>query len=319
VCRLLARDRFLPEPFVHRGRRLAFSHGISVLAGLSALLLVIFEGVTDHLIPLFALGALSAFTMSQVGMVAHWRKRTGRSARLAGLMNLMGAAATGMTLVIVLVSKFRHGAWLSVLLIAGILLTFFAIRRHYDFIAKATQTTQTLEVGPLEPPVAIVPMRRWDAVSLKALLIAAGMSKEVFVVQVLLDDRDVDDLRPRWPELVAEPARRLGLPVPTLIVRRSEYRTLFAPLLEVVQAISQAHPGRAIAVVLPELVEPRWYHYLLHGQTVALLRHQLRTRGGPQLMIVNTPWYLRDWLPERYWLSSFARRVWRRREARAQS
>jgi amino acid transporter len=305
VCRLLARDRFLPEPFVHRGRRLAFSHGIWALAGLSGMLLVVFGGITDHLIPLFAIGALSAFTTSQVGMMAHWRKRAGPGARAAYLLNLLGALATGATLLIVLVSKFGHGAWISISLVAGIIFALLAIRRHYDFIARATETPSTLEVGPLETPVAIVPMRRWDAVSLKALSLALGISRDVFVVQVLLGDRDVDDLRLRWRELAVEPAGRLGLPAPTLIVKRSEFRSLSAPLLQVVRELAERYSGRPLAVVLSELVEPRWYHYLLHGQTAALLRHQLRMHGGPELVIVNTPWYLRDWLPERYWLSRF--------------
>jgi amino acid transporter len=315
VCRMLAQDRFLPEPFVHRGRRLAFSHGIWVLAAVSALLLIVFGGVTDHLIPLFAMGALSAFTMSQSGMVAHWRKQKGPRARFSALMNLLGALATGVTLCIVLAAKLSHGAWITIVLVGLMLLTFRAIRRHYDFIARATETTATLDVGPLDSPVTIVPMRRWDAVSLKALLIAVGISRDVYVVQVLTGDRDVDDLAPRWAELVEQPARRLGLPVPTLIVKRSEYRNVSAPLLELVTELAKQHAGRAIAVVVPELVEARWYHYLLHGQTAALLRYQLRARGGPQLVIVNTPWFLRDWLPERHWLRSFARGLWRRRRA----
>jgi amino acid transporter len=319
VCRLLARDKFLPEPFVHRGRRLAFSHGIWVLAALSAILLITFDGITDHLIPLFALGALSAFTMSQVGMVAHCRKLAGGAARFAGAINLLGAIATGSMLAIVLVSKLSHGAWISIVLVGGMLLLFRAIRRHYDFIATATETPATLEVGPLDPPVAVVPMRRWDAVSIKALLVAMGISREVIVVQALLGDREVDDLRPRWPELVEQPAQRLGVPAPVLVVRHSEYRSVFTPLLDVVDEIATRNAGRPIAVVVPELVEARWYQYFLHGQTAPLLRHQLRARGGPHLVIVNTPWFLRDWLPERHWLSSFARRLWRRRAPAAQS
>jgi amino acid transporter len=312
VCRVLAQDKFLPEPFVHRGRRLAFSHGIWVLAGLSAVLLVAFHGVTDHLIPLFALGALSAFTMSQAGMVAHWWRRRGRGARAAGVLNLLGALATGLTLLVVLVSKLKHGAWISVLLVLGMLLVFRAVRRHYDFIAHATQSDATLELGPLDAPIAVVPMRRWDAVALKALLMAAGMSREVIVVQVLTGDREVDDLTPRWATLVEEPARRLGFPTPRLIVEHSRFRDVFAPLLDVVETIAREHRGRPIAVFVPELVEPRWYHYLLHGHTAALLRQKLRARGGPQLVIVSTPWYLENWLPERRWLRAFTRRWWRR-------
>lgn len=309
VCRLLARDKFLPEPFVHRGRRLAFSRGVLVLAAMAAVLLIAFDGITDHLIPLFALGALSAFTMSQAGMVAHWHQRPERGARRARLMNLLGAVATGATFCVVLASKFAHGAWMSVVLVGGMLITFRAIRRHYDFIARASETSATLDAAPLGAPVAVVPMRRWDTVSLKALLVAVSSSKDVYVVQVLTGDREVDDLTPRWSELVEQPARRLGLPVPMLVVKRSVYRSVFAPLLEAVDDIAARHAGRIVAVVVPELVEARWYHYLLHGQTAALLRHHLRAHERPELVIISTPWYLRDWVPERDWLARFARRL----------
>jgi hypothetical protein len=293
---------------------LAFSYGILVLSGFSALLLWAFDGITDHLIPLFALGALAAFTMSQAGMVAHWSKQPGKRSSATRLMNLAGATATGITLCIVLVSKLTQGAWITLVLVAGMIATFLAVRRHYDFIARATETSATLEVGLLEPPIAVVPMRRWDAVSLKALRMAASISPKVFVVQVLTGDREVDDLTERWHHLVILPAQRLSIAAPTLIVRRSEYRSVLRPLFDVVMEISQRHANRAIAVVVPELVEPRWYHHLLHGQTAALMKHHLRSRGGPQVVIVNTPWYLRDWLPERRWLLAFRRQFRRKRQ-----
>lgn len=313
VCRLLARDEYLPEPFVHRGRRLAFSHGIWLLAGLSAALLVLFDGVADHLIPLFALGALSAFSMSQVGMVAHWRKHAGGRARLALGLNLLGALATGLTLCVVLVSKLRHGAWLSVLLVGVLLLAFRAIRRHYDFMTRATATSAALAPEQFEAPVALVPVRRWDAVSVKALLTALGISREVYVVQVLLGDRDVDDLTPRWNSLVVEPAAARGLPAPQLVLERSEFRNLFDPVLQAVQRIASEHPKQPVFVVVSELVEPRWYQRLLHGQTAVLLRRKLRALGNPRIVIVSTPWSLRDWLPERRWLRAAFQRSRRRR------
>ena len=138
---------------------------------------------------------------------------------------------------------------------------------------------------------------------------AVSSSKDVYVVQVLTGDREVDDLTPRWSELVEQPARRLGLPVPMLVVKRSVYRSVFAPLLEAVDDIAARHAGRIVAVVVPELVEARWYHYLLHGQTAALLRHHLRAHERPELVIISTPWYLRDWVPARDWLARFARRL----------
>lgn len=305
VCSFLARDRFLPEAFLHRGRRLSFSHGILILSGLSGVLLCAFGGITDRLIPLFALGALGAFTSSQIGMVQRWRRQQGTHARVAGAVNLVGAAATGLTCCCVLIAKFSEGAWISLLLVAAMLAIFLAVRRHYDFIEHATRTDATLEIGPLEPPIAVVPIRRWESVSLKALRVAASVAPRVFVVQVLTSDRQVDDLRPRWHELAVSPAERLGLPAPELMVRESEYRQVLESLVEVVEELVRQHPGRLVAVVLPELVEARWYHALLHSHTMALLRRRLRATGHPELLILSAPWSLRDWVPERRWLHHF--------------
>jgi hypothetical protein len=130
----------------------------------------------------------------------------------------------------------------------------------------------------------------------------------VVVVQVLTGDREVHDLRDRWAKLVEEPARRSGHTPPQLVVLRSEHRELFAPLLRFVTQLASEHPDRQVAVVVPEMVEPRWYHYLLHNHTASVLKAMLLFRGGPQIVVINTPWYLRDWLPER-------RRLLRRRPA----
>lgn len=308
LCRILAEDKFLPEPFVHRGRRLSFSYGILTLSVLSGILLVVFQGVTDRLIPLFAVGAFLAFTMSQAGMVAHWKKRSGRQARTALVQNAAGALATGTTLVVVLVSKFTEGAWITVLLILVMMLVLRQVHRHYQFLAHATATAASLEVGPPKSPVAIVPLRRWDAVSLKALQFSIGFAEHVFGVQVLTEDRRVDDLSERWPELVEEPARRMRIQPPELVVLRSEYRRLFSPLLDWVLELTRRFPDRQIALVVPELVETRWYHYLLHNHTASVLKALLLFRGGPQIVIISIPWYLEEWMPEQRLLRRRAKR-----------
>jgi amino acid transporter len=306
VCRILAGDRYLPEPFMHRGRRLAFSYGIVVLAVLAGILLIVFGGVTEGLIPLFAVGALSAFTLSQAGMVAHWRKESGGRARRARLLNTAGALATGATLVVVLVSKFEEGAWISLLLVTSMLVLFRQVRRHYDFIASAVATDAKLELGGA-PPLAVVPLRRWDAVSLKALKFALSITPDVKAVQVLTGDREVDDLSQRWDELVS-PVRELGLR-PELVVLRSEYRRLFRPLVSFVNELAKLESEREIAVILPELIESRFYHRLLHNQAATVIRALLLFRGGPQIVIITTPWYLRDWVPERQRLFRLRRRA----------
>ena len=128
LCRVIASDGFLPSGFAHRGRRLVYSQGIIVLAVLSAGLLIAFGGITDHLIPLFAIGAFLAFTLSQAGMVVHWWRLGGAHAKKSMAINAAGAVSTGVTLVVVLVSKFLEGAWVMILLIPGLLLLFYSVR-----------------------------------------------------------------------------------------------------------------------------------------------------------------------------------------------
>jgi hypothetical protein len=141
-------------------------------------------------------------------------------------------------------------------------------------------------------------------VSLKALSFALGFAPRVIAVQVLTGDRDTADLSERWSTLVEEPAHKLGLHPPELKVLHSEYRQLFKPLLTFVTELAERHPEQQVAVVVPELVEPRWYHYLLHNHTASVLKTLLLFRGGPQIVVVNTPWYLEDWQPERKLLAT---------------
>jgi amino acid transporter len=297
LCRLLAADKFLPEPLMHRGRRLTFSHGIFALVSLSGILLVVFRGVTDALIPLFAIGALLAFTASQAGMVVHWRRKGTATRSL--LMNAVGALATGVTACVVLVSKFSEGAWITVALIAAMFFGFRQIHAHYEFLARVTAGQSLLDIRPARRPIIVLPIRRWDAVAVKALNFAFSLGPDILVTQVLTEDGDVDDLENRWQELVGEPTRLLGIVCPKLVVLHSAYRELVEPLLGYLKQLARAEPDRPIVVVIPELVERRWYQYFLHGQTASLLKTVLLLRGMPQLVIVSTPWYLKDWLPER--------------------
>ncbi|XYH96170.1 APC family permease [Sorangium sp. So ce1128] len=295
LCQLLAIDRYLPEPFIHRGRRLAFSYGIAVLAGLSALLLIVFQGITDSLIPLFAVGAFLAFTMSQAGMVAHWNRVRGPHFRLHLAINATGATATAATLVVIIVSKFTEGAWVSTLLVIAAFLLFRGVKRHYEQLDDAVRAHEPLDLTPPPPPpIVVVPIRRWDLVAQKGLRFALQLSPEVYALQVLLDDPRVEDLSGEWHDLVEEPAKATGVPAPRLVVVRSRYRRLFRPLLRFITTIARAHPDRQVAVVVPEVVESRWYHYLLHNHTASILKWLLLFRGGKSVVIVNTPFYLYD-------------------------
>src|SRR5476651_1439423 len=184
LCRLIAEDGFLPRVFASRGRRLVYSLGIYVLTGLSAVLLIIFGGITDRLIPLFAVGAFLAFTLSQAGMVGHWRRTHGSGRRLAMAINGVGAIATGVTLLVVLVAKFAEGAWVMTLLVPALLAVFEMVRRHYQAVSVEIANPLALDVTNIQPPIVIIPMSQWNRMSQKGLRFALKLSPDIYVVQV---------------------------------------------------------------------------------------------------------------------------------------
>jgi amino acid transporter len=293
LCRLLAEDQFLPSTFGHRGRRLVYAPGIIFLTVVAALLLVAFGGVTDRLIPLFAIGAFLAFTLSQLGMVAHWRRSGGAGAKRAMATNAIGAAATGVTLVVIAISKLTEGAWISLLLIAAIVLGLRLMNRHYRRVDQQMRDVAPLTFDQLASPIVVVPLRQLDRASREALALALGLSSEVQAVQFLTDaPGEQDDLDARWSPIVDAPARAAHAPVPQLVVIRSKYRNLLRPLLEHVRRLAALHPDRYIAVIIPEVVERRWYGQILHRHRAALLKTGLLRWGGARVAIVDVPWHL---------------------------
>jgi amino acid transporter len=294
LCRAIAQDGFLPNSFAHRGRRLVYSRGILVLAVLSGALLIYFKGKTESLIPLFAIGAFLAFTMSQAGMVAHWRTAGGQHAGTSMLINGAGAICTGVTLVVVLVSKFVEGAWIMMLLIPALLVLFVSVRAHYRTVGREVASSEPLDATGLAPPLALLPIRGWSAITRKALRVALKISPDVYALHVADDEKTMADLEDSWETRVQQPARAAGLPPPKLLVVYSPYRKLFAPLKQVVSDLQKAHPNRDLAVIVPELVATRWYHYLLHNQTAAVIKAYLLFSGFRRVVVVNVPWYLSE-------------------------
>jgi amino acid transporter len=292
LCRVIALDGFLPHSFAHRGRRLVYSRGILVLATLSAGLLIGFRGITDNLIPLFAVGAFLAFTLSQAGMVAHWRRIGGPRARRSMLINGAGAVCTGVTLAVVLVSKFTEGAWVMILLIPGLLAMFTRVRAHYQEVGQEVATAAPLDATKLEPPLVLVPIRGWSIITRKALRFALKISPDVYALHIADDERTMGELEDTWEERVRAPALAAGVPAPKLFVIYSPYRKIYGPLKQVVSDLERAYPGRDIAVVVPELVRTRWYHYLLHNQTAAVIKAYLLFSGFRRVVVINVPWYL---------------------------
>ncbi|MFL5305130.1 MAG: APC family permease [Polyangia bacterium] len=291
LCRVLAMDGFLPPGFAHQGARLVYSTGIVLLAFLAGVLLVVFGGLTDRLIPLFAVGAFLAFTMSQLGMVAHWLRQRPPRRRLSLTVNAIGAVATGATLIVILISKFAEGAWITLLLLGALLAVFRRVAAHLGAVDEDVRLTDALDLSPMPRPMVLVPMKRLDLVARKALRFALTITDDVMAVQLLAENRGEEDLSGAWDARVQEPCRQAALPIPKLVVLRSPYREVLEPLVRHVERLTRANPGRPIVVIVPEVVHARWYHALLHSHTSTLLKALLVQRGGPQVLVVSAPWY----------------------------
>ena len=292
LCKAVAQNGFLPHSLGFRGRRLVYSQGIFVLAILSAILLTMFRGVTDNLIPLFAIGAFLAFTLSQAGMVGHWRKTGGRGAVQSMLINGLGAVATGVTLIVVIVAKFTSGAWVSVLLIAGMMSTMLWVHHHYAAVAEETELSTPLRVENLGAPIVIVPIQAWTTISQRALQFAITLSPDIRAVHVGMED-ETSELQDDWKRLVDDPVVKAGGKPPVLITLPSPYRLVLKPILEYVLQTEAQNPGRQIAVIVPELVERHWYHYPLHNQRAELLKAFLLLKGSRNIVLINVPWYIK--------------------------
>jgi Amino acid permease len=290
LCKAVAQGGFLPHSFGFRGRRLVYSQGILVLAGLAGLLLIIFRGVTDNLIPLFAIGAFLAFSLSQAGMVAHWKRTGGPHALRSMIVNGLGAVVTTITLFVVLVAKFASGAWVSALLIAAMMAAMMWVRRHYERVAEETQLASPLHVSEVKPLIVILPIQGWSRISERALQFAIGLSPEVYAVHVAMED-ETQALARDWPQLVQQPVARAGGTPPTLVTLPSPYRLVLKPILEYVVHMEEKNPGRQIAIIVPELVEKHWYHYPLHNQRAELLKAFLLLKGSTNIVLINVPWY----------------------------
>ncbi|HEY6350178.1 MAG TPA: APC family permease [Candidatus Angelobacter sp.] len=290
LCQAIAHNGYLPKSFASRGRRLVFSQGVYALTLVAGVLLIVFGGVTDRLIPLYAIGAFLAFTLSQAGMVAHWKKTKGRH-YLSMFLNGLGAVTTAITVLVVLVAKFVEGAWITLALIPVLFLLMKSVRRVYQRMEKEIELDQPLSLDHLRKPLVIVPITGWNRIAQKALRLALEISPDVHVVHVHAES-DTDNLCHRWKELVEEPAKRAGFAPPKLQVIPSPYRLVLTPIREYIIQQAEKHHDRQIAVVIPEKVQQRWYHYLLHNKRAAALKALLYFGGNQQIVVMNVPWYM---------------------------
>jgi amino acid transporter len=258
LCRAIAQNNYLPHTFGYRGRRLVYTYGIVVLAVLCGGVLILFGGVTDRLIPLYAVGAFMAFTLSQAGMVSHWLKKRGPGWRHSAFVNGLGAVTTGLTTAVVLVAKFVEGAWITLLFIPATIFLFTLIRHHYHSVKVLTNCKIPVDAeGLSHNPYAVVVMDRWSSIARRGIEFAARLSPDVIALHVELGKNSVL-LQDEWNHYVEQPFRDCGKPVPQFFVLPSPYRFVIIPIVQFILELSKKNPQRDIIVVIPKLVEDKW-------------------------------------------------------------
>ena len=288
--RAIAQNGYLPHSLTALGRRLVFAKGVYALAILAGFLLIIFRGVTDRLIPLYAVGAFLAFTLSQAGMVVHWKRNGGPGATRSMLLNGLGALATGVTVVVVLVAKFTDGAWITVLLIPALIFMMRLIKKHYDRVARETVIETPIHTAHIRPPVILIPVERWNVMSEKAIRFAWSLSNDIKVIHV--DCRDTDTLCRQWDHVVKLPAQNAGMTVPELVVLKSPFRFVVRPIVDYALSLQAEMPDRHITVLVPELIESRWYHYALHNNRPEAIRTLLLLADNKRITVATVPWHM---------------------------
>jgi amino acid transporter len=289
LAAILAKDGFLPRQLTGLGDRLVFANGILSLALATAALIVLFGGVSHSLIPLFAVGVFLAFTLSQAGMVRHWQKVRGTGWLLKSAINGIGATATAVTLLVVGISKFREGAWITVFIIPLLVFIFHRIRTHYQTVGQEL-SLQGLppSLKPVPAPRIVIPISGVHRGIVDAVDYARALSSEVTAVYVELEPGESEAVREKW--------NRWWPDIP-LVVVSSPYRSIIQPLLDFLDETDGQHnDGQLAAVLLPEFVPAKWWQALLHNQTAWLLKAALvyhRNQNGLRRVIIDVPYHLR--------------------------
>ena len=288
---ILAQDRYLPRQLHTRGDRLAFSNGIVALAGFAVVLVIGFQAEVTRLIALYTVGVFTSFTLSQVGMLVHWRRHLAtetdptarRRMHRSQAINGFGAVMTGVVLVIVLITKFTRGAWIAIVAMAGFYVLMVAIRRHYDRVAVELDATEADTVLPSRNH-AIVLVARLHRPTMRAISYARATRPDVLeAVTVNVDDADTRRLVREWD--------RRKMPV-SLKVVESPYREITKPVLDYVKRVRTKNPRDIVTVFVPEYVVGHWWEQILHNQSA--LRIKTRLLFQPGVMVVSVPWQLKS-------------------------
>jgi hypothetical protein len=282
LASILARDKYVPRQLMNQGDRLAFSNGIIGLSLFASILLVAYGGDTHALIPLYMIGVFFSFTLSQAGMVIHWRRVGGPGWKTSAAINGVGAIVTGIVLVVVAITKAREGAWIILLLIPVHVFLFRVTRRHYEEVSAQLSLDGWEDDVTRRRNVVLVPMSGVHRAVVQALAYARTLSHDVRALYVSMDPASTERLRQDWI--------RWGAGIP-LIVLDSPYRSLMEPLLEYVDQLEAAQPDDFLTIVLPEFVPARWWHHVFHNQRALLIKGALLFR--PNVVVTSVPFHLR--------------------------
>ncbi|MFL5640462.1 MAG: APC family permease [Gemmatimonadaceae bacterium] len=277
---ILANDGYMPRQLAARGDRLAFSNGIIALGVIAGLIVWIFHGQTNALIPLYAVGVFICFTLSQAGMVMHWLRTREPGWRWKAALNGLGAVATGVVSILQIATKFIEGAWIVVLIVPLIILLLRKIHRHYIQFASDVKFNGQSPIAPLHHSV-VVPVNGITKATAGALVYASAISDEVVAAYIEVDKRATEKLKADWEEW------DIGIP---LVVIPSPYRSVLRPLVEYVDNLRLVLPGELVTVVVPEIVPKRWWEHLLHNKTALYIRTAFLFK--PNVVVTTVPFLL---------------------------
>lgn len=281
LASILARDRYLPRQLMNQGDRLAFSNGIVGLSLFAGILLVAYGGDTHSLIPLYMIGVFVSFTLSQAGMVMHWRRRRGVGWRMSAVVNGSGAIVTGVVLIVVAVTKAHEGAWIVLVLIPVHVFFFRLTKRHYDTVAAQLSLKGWIPAATPRRNTVLVPASGMHRAVVQAIEYARSLSPDVRAVYVSTDAST--------RTLVTDAWEQGGQGVP-LVVLDSPYRSLMEPLLEYIDRVAAERPDDFVTVVLPEFVPATWWHHLFHNQHALLIKGALLFK--PNTVVTSVPYHL---------------------------
>jgi len=288
LAALHARDGFLPRQFTSQGDRLVFSNGILILSAAAGFLVLLFGAKEDHLLPLYAVGVFLGFTISQIGMVRRWFRLKGKAWQLKALVNGLGAVTTLVVMMVIAVTRFLHGAWIVILLVPLMVVTFFNIHRHYIRVKSILAGSRADFISPRKNRVVVLVSGIHSGV-VQALNYAKVIAEHGEVEALTVDFPDdhgrdsasIERLRADWPKYCE------GIP---LRVLRSPYRKIVEPIVNELDRMRRAEPEYTITVILPEFVTGNWWANLLHNQTALRIKTTLLMK--PKTIVISIPYHL---------------------------